>query len=90
MSDFWKVCLEKNWGESFDEKTKEKIPAKVAFLLQVHDELIFEVDEEVKDEVGEELKKVMEQVLDKHKPKNTYLKVPLVANIKSGKNWGEM
>jgi DNA polymerase-1 len=90
MSDFREVCVEKGWTEEWDEKTREKICPKVAFVLQVHDELIYEVDESIKKEVGVELKKVMEGVLQKHKPKHKYLPVPIVANVKLGKNWGEM
>lgn len=90
MSDFREVCVEKGWTEEWDEKTREKISPKVAFVLQVHDELIYEVDEDIQKEVGVELKKVMEGVLQKHKPKHKYLPVPIVANIKFGKNWGEM
>ncbi len=78
MVDFKKKCEEKKWGD------------KVNFILQIHDELLFEVDENLKDEVQKELKKVMEAVLDKHAPKIDFTKIPLVANIKIGKNWGEM
>lgn len=90
MSDFREVCVSKGWTEEWDEKTREKISPKVAFVLQVHDELIYEVDESMQKEVGIELKRVMEGVLQKHKPKHKYLPVPIVANIKFGKNWGQM
>jgi DNA polymerase-1 len=79
MVDFKKRCIEKKWDEE-----------KVAFILQIHDELLFEVDEEMKEEVCEELKKVMEVVIEKHTPKIACTTIPLVANIKLGKNWGEM
>jgi len=90
MSDFREVCVEKGWTKEWDEKTREKISPKVAFVLQVHDELIYEVDESIQNEVGAELKKVMENVLEVHKPKHKYLPVPIVANVKFGKNWGIM
>lgn len=84
MVDFHEVCKNKKWaGATAGEN-------KVDFLLQIHDELLFEVDEDMKDEVGEELKKVMENVLVKHKPKLEFTPIPLVANLKSAKNWGEM
>jgi len=78
ITDFKKVCVKNNWEN------------KVAFLLQIHDELIYEVDEDMKDEVAKELKKVMEGVLTTHKPKNEFLPVPIKVNVKSGYNWGEM
>jgi DNA polymerase-1 len=90
MSDFRKVCVEKGWVEEFDPKTREKVSPKVTFILQIHDEIIYEVDEKSKEEVGKELKKVMEKVLEIHVPKHKYLEVPIVANVKFGKNWGEM
>ncbi len=79
MSDFKNTCNLRGWNEN-----------QVAFILQIHDEIIYEVDEKIKDEVGSELKKVMENVLQNHTPKSKYLPIPIVANIKFGKNWGEM
>jgi DNA polymerase-1 len=78
ITDFKKVCVKNKWDN------------KVTFLLQIHDELIYEVDEDMKDEVGEVLKEVMESVLKTHKPKNNFLPVPIKVNVKSGYNWGEM
>jgi len=58
----------------------------VRMLLQVHDELVFEVkDSEVKSVVPE-LVKIMEAALD---GKETF-RVPLVADVKVGENWNEM
>lgn len=79
MVDFDNRCKELGYGLE-----------KVAFLLQIHDEIIFEVDEKMVDVVGKELKEVMENVLESHKPKMDYVKIPLIANLKVGKNWGEM
>lgn len=53
-----------------------------AMLLQVHDELVFEVPEEYVDEVAREVKKMMETVYE--------FKAPLLAEAKVGDNWGEM
>ncbi len=61
-------------------KTYNLIPIKM--LLQVHDELVFEVKEEIVGEVAPKIKKIMEQIHE--------LKVPIAADIKVGKNWGEM
>jgi len=51
-------------------------------LLQVHDELIFEVDEAQAESVGEKVKGMMESVFK--------LNVPLKVDVKIGKNWGEV
>lgn len=55
---------------------------EVRLLLQVHDELVFEAEEKVAATISGELKKCMESVAT--------LDVPLVVNIKSGENWGEL
>jgi len=54
----------------------------VRMILQIHDEIIFEVREDVAEEVGKKVKEIMENVYK--------LKVPLVAHIKSGDSWGEI
>ncbi len=51
-------------------------------LLQVHDELILEVDENDAEAAAVVLKCVMEEAMD--------LDVPLLADTKIGPNWGEM
>ena len=48
-------------------------------LLQVHDELVFEVLESDRDETGLCVRKSMESVVE--------LEVPLVVDLKSGENW---
>lgn len=56
--------------------------ADAKMILQIHDELIFEVKESRAKAFAEQLKKEME---------NAYvLKVPLIAEIAIGKNWGEI
>ena len=51
-------------------------------LLQVHDELLFEVPEDETADIARLAKKEMEGVYD--------LKVPIVAAVKVGKNWRDM
>ncbi|MDP3769454.1 MAG: DNA polymerase I [bacterium] len=53
----------------------------VRMILQVHDELVFEIRERESKTLIPEIKKIMENVAD--------LKVPLVVDAKIGKNWGE-
>ena len=51
-------------------------------LLQVHDELIFEVPKEELEEMSGLAREVMSQALE--------LRVPLKVDVKMGPNWGEM
>lgn len=55
---------------------------EVLMLLQVHDDLLFEVPENIANDIAELIKDKMENALK--------LKVPLIVDIKTGKNWGEM
>ncbi|WP_116085805.1 DNA polymerase I [Tropicimonas sp. IMCC34011] len=63
------------------EPAIEGMPAKM--LLQVHDELIFEVDESAADEVSERVREVMEGAADPA----VKLSVPLVVEAGRGPNW---
>lgn len=58
----------------------------VKLLLQVHDELVYEIKENIVDSVAFEIKSIMESVLD---PKKTS-GVICVANASFGDNWVEM
>jgi len=60
----------------------EKLPQDAKMILQVHDELLFEVPEKSAKKIARLVKEMMERV---HK-----LKVPIIADVKIGKNWGEM
>jgi DNA polymerase-1 len=60
--------------------TEEKLPAKM--LLQIHDELIFEVGEDVAQELGERFLRVMEEIYE--------LKIPLKASLNIGDNWSQL
>ncbi|MFH1233799.1 MAG: DNA polymerase I [Patescibacteria group bacterium] len=54
----------------------------IKMLLQVHDELVFEVRDDLVEEATVKIKKIMENVIE--------LKVPLIVEAKVGKNWGEL
>ena len=58
----------------------ERLNAKM--LLQIHDELIFEVDEDEAEVLGERFKGLMEDVIT--------LNVPLKASMNIGNNWSEL
>ena len=65
--------------------TKEGLEDKVRMLLQVHDELVFEIEESLVKKVAPQIKAVMESVLTMEQAKG----VLCVANAEVGKNWGE-
>ncbi len=64
------------------EKLVEKYDGQVRMILQVHDELIFEVEEVIEKEFGERVKDVMEKVC--------VLRVPLAADVAVGDSWGDL
>ena len=66
---------------SIDEKIKSK-KLKSKMILQVHDELIFEVPNDEIDTMKELIKNEMESVIK--------LKVPLKVDVGVGKNWFEL
>ena len=55
-------------------------------LLQVHDELVYEVRESKIKECTGVIKRIMETAL----PEKERRGVPIIAEGKIGKNWGEM
>ncbi len=59
---------------------KEGLGAKM--IIQIHDELLFEVPKDEVEEVSRLVKESMESSLE--------LEVPIKADIKTGKNWAEM
>ncbi|NNP73103.1 DNA polymerase I [Acinetobacter defluvii] len=61
------------------DKILPKDQAKL--LLQVHDELVFEVDEAIADELAKQIQDVMQKVCT--------LTVPLVVEVGKGNNWDE-
>lgn len=68
------------------EIDKVKAGENVRLLLQIHDELIYEIKEsEVKKWSGK-IKTIMENIMDEKMRKN----IPIIANASSGDNWGEM
>lgn len=59
-----------------------RFPNDVKMLLQVHDDLLFEVNKDAVVRVIPVIKKAMEEVVA--------LAVPLQVEVKAGENWGEM
>jgi DNA polymerase-1 len=75
-ADIIKVAMINLYGEMEKRKLKSKM------LLQVHDELVFEVPEAEMDIMREIVPDIMDAAVK--------LDVPLKVDTKSGKNWGEM
>jgi len=69
-----------------DKKIKESFLNEASLILQIHDEVIYEVKTEKAKEFALLAKEIMESVLT---PKETEY-VPIIANAAIGKNWGEM
>ena len=80
QADIIKIAMEK-----IDQFIKEE-KVEAHLLMQIHDELVYEVKDEDGKRFTEEAKKIMENILDEKQS----LGVPIVANSYSGKNWGEM
>ena len=62
------------------ELREQKLRAKM--VLQVHDELVFDVPKEEVDEVRERARQAMEQVIE--------MKVPIIADVAVGPNWRDL
>ncbi len=65
---------------------KNKLQNDVFLLLQVHDELVYEIRESVAVEVAPQIEKIMESVIDPQDIEGVVLK----ATSAVGKNWGEL
>ena len=65
---------------------KEKLQEKVFLLMQVHDSLLYEVEEKIAKKVAGDIKKIMEEVM----PLSDTAGIILKANASVGKNWGEV
>ncbi|HRY37053.1 MAG TPA: DNA polymerase I [Candidatus Magasanikbacteria bacterium] len=71
------IAVEKKLKEWPKEKQN-----KVKMILQVHDELVFELSEDIKEELEQTIKEAMEKVC--------VLRVPIKVDVNFGKSWGEM
>lgn len=59
----------------------ENLTEKVKMLLQIHDELLFEIHEDVLSQTVEQIKNIMEKVVE--------LEVPIVVDVSIFNRWGE-
>ncbi len=74
-SDLVKLSMNKIYN-------KYKVNSDIKILLQIHDELIFEIKEDKIDEITQDLAQIMKNIF--------MLKVPLDVSISIGDNWGEL
>ena len=65
---------------------KEKAGGDAYLLLQVHDELVYEIRAERVNVLGAKIKEIMESVLSNEETRG----VPIIATMKSGPDWGSM
>ncbi len=69
-----------------DYLRSEGLLDRVKLILQIHDELIYEVDEKIISNLPEKIKKIMENILT---PEQT-AGIPIVAEFATGYSWGKM
>ncbi len=65
---------------------KEGYEGKAALVLQIHDELIFEVDDGALAPFAQEVRRLMENAL----PKEEMRGIPLTVSSAAGQDWGDM
>lgn len=65
---------------------KENLSNSAHLIMQIHDELIYEVEDDILDKFILSVKKIMENVLTSEQS----LGVPILVNNAIGQNWGEL
>ncbi|MDP2705202.1 MAG: DNA polymerase [Patescibacteria group bacterium] len=59
---------------------------RAELILQVHDELVYEIEESVVQKIVPAIRSIMESIIPKEKTEG----IPLEVNVEIGKSWGEM
>ena len=70
-----------------DKKLGDQKNLKSKMLLQIHDELIFEVN---KDEINKMIKMIKEEMVSVAVSDYHSFSIPLTVDVNSGDNWGEL
>ena len=70
-----------------NEKINDEKNQSFKMLLQIHDELIFEVDEKKLNQCSKIIKETMTSVKDSHLHS---FSIPLLVDVNSGENWGQL
>lgn len=68
--------------DTLDFIDKEKLNDKVKLLLQIHDELVFEIDKDIAEDIAEKLETILESVLTKRNLSD----IPITASRTLGDN----
>jgi DNA polymerase-1 len=86
-ADIIKISMRKIYDYINDSKNKE-VYGRVKMLLQVHDELVFEVEDnkEFIKKISKKIQDIMQDILTDEQSKG----VPIVTSSNIGLNWGEM
>ena len=69
-----------------DFLARKNLREEVRLLLQVHDELVYEIKENIIESVAPEIKKIMQSIID---PKKIF-GIVCLADVSFGENWGEL
>lgn len=82
-SDIMKMAMiaANGWIKALESGSGNK-KSFVKMILQVHDELVFEVDEKEVDKAAKAIKEIMETVEE--------FDIPLTVNVEVGSTWGDM
>ncbi|MEK9153969.1 MAG: DNA polymerase [Patescibacteria group bacterium] len=78
MIEVDKMVKEKKWKEEGQEK--------VRLILQIHDELVYEIAEDIAEKIAVEIRTIMESTV----PAGGLSGVPILAEVSMGKDWNEM
>ena len=70
-----------------NEKINDEKNQSFKMLLQIHDELIFEVDEKKLNQSSKTIKEIMTSVKDSNLHS---FSIPLLVDVNSGENWGQL
>ena len=65
---------------------KKDLRKKVRLILQVHDELVYEISKDKAESAAQDIRKIMESIVSEKELSG----VPIVAQVSIGENWGEM
>ncbi|MDP2650090.1 MAG: DNA polymerase, partial [bacterium] len=65
---------------------KNNLRDSIRLVLQIHDELVYEIRDAEVEQQAAEIDKIMESILPPSKTRG----VPLLVEVSAGKNWGEM
>ncbi len=84
-ADIIRIAMKNIW----DMINEEKLEKDLFPILQIHDELVFEIKESRLGELSAKIRQIMERGIDK-KFLEGKKEVPIVTDMHSGKNWGEM